>query len=143
MGTEHVFDGRKIDVVEWKVDFNTTSSDSYVFQNVTFVWRDLVEPNNEINTAKSNNPTKIIRSGNRTIVFWTDGTKTIVKRADDEEDNLYHAFTAALAEKVYGSNSKVKKILRDKTVVQKTSKDEWKSALERAMNILLCKKGSK
>lgn len=57
-------------------------------------------------------PKKIIKSGDRTIVFWKDDTKTIVKRSDDTADDLYSAFCAALAIKVYGSNSQVKKILR-------------------------------
>ena len=41
-------------------------------------------------------PDRILKSGNRTIVFWNDGEKTIVKRADGEPDNTYVAFTAAL-----------------------------------------------
>ena len=57
-------------------------------------------------------PKKIIKSGDRTIVFWKDDTKTIVRRSDDTADDLYSAFTAALAIKIYGSNSQVKKILR-------------------------------
>ena len=57
-------------------------------------------------------PKRILKSGNRMIVFWNDGSKTIVKRAEDEPDNDYNAFTAALAIKMYGSNSKVKKILK-------------------------------
>lgn len=63
-------------------------------------------------TKNSMNPKKIIKSADRTIVFWKDGTKTIVKRSYDSEDDIYSAFTAALAEKIYGSNSQVKKILR-------------------------------
>lgn len=57
-------------------------------------------------------PKKIIKSGDRTIVFWKDDTKTIVRRSDDTADDLYSAFCASLAKKVYGSNSQVKKILR-------------------------------
>ena len=57
-------------------------------------------------------PKRILKSGNRMIVFWDDGSKTIVKRAEDEPDNDYNAFTAALAIKTYGSNSQVKKILK-------------------------------
>lgn len=57
-------------------------------------------------------PEKIIKSADHTIVFWKDGTKTIVRRSDDTADDLYSAFCAALAKKVYGSNSQVKKILR-------------------------------
>ena len=53
-----------------------------------------------------------------TIVFWPDGTKTVVKRHEDEPDNEYAAFTAALAIKVFGSNSKVKRVIRSKTETQ-------------------------
>lgn len=56
-------------------------------------------------------PLRILKSGNRMIVFWTDGTKTIVKRADDEAESDYAAFTAALGIKVYGSNSALKRLV--------------------------------
>lgn len=56
-------------------------------------------------------PKRILRSGNRTIVFWADGTKTVVKLSEDEQDNAYAAFTAALGIKVYGSNSALKRIV--------------------------------
>ena len=62
---------------------------------------------------------RIIRSGIATIVFWDDGTKTIVKRSADTQDDPYAAFCAALAKKVYGSNTAVKRILERKTVIQK------------------------
>lgn len=63
-------------------------------------------------------PDGVLISGNRTIVFWEDGTKTVVKRADDETDSIYAAYTAALAIKIYGSNSKLKKIIADRMEVQ-------------------------
>ena len=62
-------------------------------------------------------PKKIIKSADRTIVFWDDGTKTIVRRSDDTPDDIYSAFTAAVAERIYGSNSQIKKILRTKVEV--------------------------
>lgn len=64
-------------------------------------------------------PIKIIRSGIATIVFWADGTKTIVKRSADTQDDPYAAFCIALAKKVYKSNSAVKRIIDRNTVVQK------------------------
>ena len=64
-------------------------------------------------------PKRILRSGPATIVFWQDGTKTIVKLSDGEEDNAYAAFTAALAIKIFGSNSKLKKIVKTLTEEQK------------------------
>lgn len=63
-------------------------------------------------------PSRILKSGNRTIVFWSDGTKTIVKRASDEPDNDYAAFTAALGIKIFGSNSALRRTIKRKTTVQ-------------------------
>lgn len=63
-------------------------------------------------------PDRVLISGNRTIVFWADGAKTIVKRADDETDSVYSAYTAALAIKMYGSNSAVKRIIAERLEVQ-------------------------
>lgn len=56
-------------------------------------------------------PKRIIRSGLYTIVFWNDGSKTIVRKAPDDPDNAYSAFTAALAIKIFGSNQAVKRIV--------------------------------
>ena len=69
-------------------------------------------------------PERIVKSGRATIVFWEDGTKTVVKRSPDEPDNDYNAFLAALGIRVYGSNSALKRIIRDYTVVQKPKKSK-------------------
>lgn len=66
-------------------------------------------------------PSRILKSGNRTIVFWADGTKTIVKRAEDETESDYAAFTAALGIKLFGSNSALKRIV-ERTEAQKLKK---------------------
>lgn len=57
-------------------------------------------------------PVKIIYNGPATIVFWEDGTKTIVKRAKGERNNRYNAFCAALAKKLYGNNSTVNRFVK-------------------------------
>ena len=67
-------------------------------------------------------PERIVKSGRATIVFWEDGTKTVVKRSDDEPDNEYNAYLAALGKRIYGSNSALKRLVRDYTVVQKPRK---------------------
>ena len=54
-----------------------------------------------------------------TIVFWEDGTKTVVKCAAGEPFSEYNGFAAALLKKAYGSNSHVKKIISRKKVIQK------------------------
>lgn len=62
-------------------------------------------------TKQTPKPKRIIRNGKATVVFWDDGSKTIVKRAEGESDSPYTAFTAALAIKIFGSNSAVHRIV--------------------------------
>ena len=73
-------------------------------------------------------PSRILKSGNRTIVFWSDGTKTVVKRAEDEPDNDYEAFTAALGIKIFGSNSALRRMIKKSVKVQE--KKEKKNRLD-------------
>lgn len=67
-------------------------------------------------------PQKIIRSGDVTVVFWSDNSKTLVRRDPEDADNLHTAFCAALAKKVYGSNSRIKKTISRKLVENKKEK---------------------
>lgn len=78
-----------------------------------------IPPIDPVEAKRRYTPERILRSGRATIVFWADGSKTIVKRAPDEPDNEYQAFCAALAKKIFQSNSKLKKIIKTKTEVQK------------------------
>ena len=58
-------------------------------------------------------PSKIIRNRKTggLIVLWKDGEKTEVKPMPGTEDSVYTAFTAALAKRVYGSNSAVNRLV--------------------------------
>jgi hypothetical protein len=56
---------------------------------------------------------KIIFNPPATIVFWGDGTKTVVKTMNGESFDMYHGFTAALAKKVYGNSTRVRKIVHN------------------------------
>lgn len=85
------------------------------FQSLEDIWSTLLRDM----TVGALIPKRILRHGPATIVFWGDGTKTVVKRAPDEPDNEYTAFTAALAIKIFGSNSKLKKIVKTFTEVEK------------------------
>lgn len=85
------------------------------FQSLGDIWSTLLRDM----TVGALIPKRILRHGPATIVFWGDGTKTVVKRAPDEPDNEYTAFTAALAIKIFGSNSKLKKIVKTFTEEQK------------------------
>lgn len=75
------------------------------------------------NVGKNVTPKNIFKNGLYTTVLWADGTKTIVKRGEDEPDDEYSAFTAALARKIYGTNSAVKRIVRMTKVQSKKYKE--------------------
>ena len=75
---------------------------------------DTVRPRAVVTVTNSYDPIKIIVNGPATIVFWQDGTKTVVKCTKGEKWDIYHAFSAALAKKVYGNNSRIHKILKTK-----------------------------
>lgn len=72
---------------------------------------------------------KIIFSGPKTIVLWTDGTKTIVSMSKDElRFDPEAAFCAAYTKKMFGSNSKIKRIIEQKS----NSEEYTKAAIENA-----------
>lgn len=66
---------------------------------------------------------KVIHNNPKTVVIWSDKTKTIVSCGKDAEFDEYVGFTAAVMKKIFGSNTKVKKIMKAKTVVSKKIKD--------------------
>ena len=84
-----------------------------------------------IRAYERTNPWRILKSGDRMIVFWMDGTKTVVKRSADEPDNDYAAFTAALGIKEFGSNSALKRIVKS-AGVQKPKKKGAKKCPEQS-----------
>ena len=59
---------------------------------------------------------RIVYHDPATIVFWQDGTKTVVKCMDGEPFEKYAGFCAALAKKVFGSTSKAKKVAGAKKI---------------------------
>lgn len=81
------------------------------------------------NEMKNVDVKKIIFNGPKTIVLWTDGTKTIVSMSKDElRFDPEAAFCAAYTKKMFGSNSKIKRIIE-----QKSNFEEYtKAAIENA-----------
>lgn len=61
------------------------------------------------------NVSKIIFNPPATIVFWEDGTKTVVKCAEEDEFSEYYGFLVALGKKVYENNSQIKKLIDKKS----------------------------
>lgn len=67
---------------------------------------------------------KIIFNGPKTIVLWSDGTKTIVSMSKDEvKFDPEAAFCAAYTKKMFGTNSKIKRVIE-----QKSNFEEYKKA---------------
>lgn len=70
------------------------------------------------------NVSKIIFNPPATIVFWEDGTKTVVKCAAEDEFNKYYGFLVALGKKVYENNSQIKKLIDKKAERHENKKGE-------------------
>ena len=90
-------------------------------------WAGIAEPEEKIPRVKlgwlvrplEDQIDRIIQNGDATIIIWADKTKTVVKRAADEDYNLYAAVAQAVMKKLVGSTSRAHKMIRRKTVVQK------------------------
>jgi hypothetical protein len=69
-------------------------------------------------------PKKVIydEAAGVTVVLWTDGTKTIVRAAEGEEHDAYLGYCIALAKKMHGTNSALKRELEKVLVVKKELK---------------------
>lgn len=50
-------------------------------------------------------------NGPATIVFWSDDTKTVVKKTEKDRDDKRVAILYAIGKKMFGTNSKLKKTL--------------------------------
>ena len=61
-------------------------------------------------------PTKIIYSGPKTIVFWPDGTKTMVSLMEGQEHDDYTAYCAAVVKKMFGATHKAKQFIESVAV---------------------------
>ena len=69
----------------------------------------------ETKSFYSLNVSKIIFNPPATIVFWEDGTKTVVKCSAEDEFSEYCGFLAALGKKVYENNNQIKKLIDKKS----------------------------
>lgn len=69
-------------------------------------------------------PKKVIydEAAGVTVVLWMDGTKTIVRAAEGEEHDAYLGYCIALAKKMHGTNSALKRDLEKVLVVKEKLK---------------------
>ena len=59
-----------------------------------------------------------------TVVLWKDDTKTIVRAAEDDINDPYYGYCVALAKKIHGTNSALKREL-NKVLVVKQKKENF------------------
>ena len=93
------------DALKWLTipDFKKKKADIYMKKNMT------------VKRVVFNDPA--------TIVFWGDGTKTVVKCSPGETFNKYYGFCAAVTKRIFENNSRVNKIVKegfDETPVKKS-----------------------
>lgn len=63
-------------------------------------------------------PEKIIYHDAATIVYWADGTKTVVKCNENDEYSEYAGFVAAVAKKMYGGANAINRLIDSKKVIR-------------------------
>lgn len=68
---------------------------------------------------------RVIFNGPATIVFWNDGTKTVVKCAEEEIYNKRTAIMWAIMKKAYGNSSRVNKAFDELIEGDEASKDDF------------------
>ena len=80
--------------------------------------------NAQYGVASTYKPKKVIydETAGVTVVLWMDGTKTIVRAAEGEEHDAYLGYCIALAKKMHGTNSALKRDLEKVLVVKEDKK---------------------
>lgn len=71
-------------------------------------------------------PTRFI-PGKTSVLFFDDGTKSIVTCAEDTPYSEYNAFCAAYAKRKFGSNNQLKKLIASIRTEQKNKSKKKKS----------------
>lgn len=133
-----------IDIVEWEVAKMKKEKDvrSAYPDLPEYLENDLAAINRMVKStlnSKSENvfglyPNRIYYyDNNYTTVLWNDGTRTTVKLSDDDIYDEYSAFCAALAKRIYGSNSRIKKIIKTQGRTPLSKEDKKRKKEERKM----------
>lgn len=85
--------------------FTDVSDDS--FEQINYIDYPVV-------SKKSLDIDKVIFSNDKTIVFWEDGTKTMVSCMNGDEYDNYDGFCAAVVKKIFGSTANAQKLMSEK-----------------------------
>ena len=86
-----------------------TSSTFYDTEYLTH-WPPFVETSFELATFDAEKQlSKVIFNDPATVLFWKDGSKTVVKCMEGEEFDPYYGFCAAVCKKIFGGSNSVRK----------------------------------
>lgn len=88
----------KIDTNKYKIDTNKFSSIMDAFSSLVLADKKDISPKLDTISSEGNNTT---------VVRWKDGTVTTVRCSENDTPDIYGAFCAALAKKIYGTTSAV------------------------------------
>lgn len=116
-----------IDIVEWEVEKMKKEKD------VKSAYPDLPREQLRAKTFTIYPNRIYYYDNNYTTVLWNDGTRTTVKLSDDDIYDEYSAFCAALAKRIYGSNSRIKKIIKAQGRFPLSKEDKKRRKEERQM----------
>lgn len=73
---------------------------------------------------------KVIFNGNRTIILWNDGTKTMSNPTAGDDFDKYTGFCIAFVKKIFGSSNQAKKFLDSVAYDQTPESDERKKYID-------------
>lgn len=81
-----------------------------------------ISPRQDVSVFAAITPVKIVFNNPATVVFWKDGTKTVVKRQKGTPFNKYYGYLAALGKKLHGSTIKVERMIEQIGIEEKPAK---------------------
>ena len=85
---------------------------------------------------------RVIFNDPATIILWNDGSKTVVKRSDDDIWDSEKGFCMAIIKKLYGNTSFIKRFMEPEEEIQILTVEEACENLKnfsKKLNDIICK----
>ena len=85
---------------------------------------------------------RVIFNDPATIIYWKDGSKTVVKRSDDDVWDSEKGFCMAVIKKLYGNTSFIKRFMEPEEEIQILTVEEACENLKnfsKKLNDIICK----
>ena len=85
---------------------------------------------------------RVIFNDPATIILWNDGSKTVVKRSDDDVWDYEKGFCMAVIKKLYGNTRKIKRFMEPEEEIRILTVEEACENLKKfgkKLNDIICK----